>query len=60
MNAIMAWCAGYESGVCTSPRVDQESRTSAASPEFAQERVAKKSTIHRAETSSVKAVKIKD
>ena len=59
MNAIMAWCAGYESGVCTSPRVDQESRTSAASPEFAQERVAK-SIIHRAKTSSVKAVKIKD
>ena len=37
------------------PRVNQESRTSAASPEFARERVAKSTIIHRAETSSAKA-----
>ena len=43
----------------TPPRLDRETRSSAATPEFAK-RVARSTPIHRAETSSVNAVRIKD
>ena len=58
MNTIMDWYADYKSGVCTAPgglRVKIIRCIAGVCPE----RVTK-STIHRAETSSVKAVKIKD
>ena len=54
MNAIMAWYAGYESGVCTAPGESRVKNVRGIA-EFAPERVAKSTIIHRAETSSVKA-----